>query len=210
MRPLSDVNTAITFLLARVDVAQCANCCDARGGGGGDAAICCLALTEGPEWLDTNLVVSGHKDGSVRLWSVVPRQALHKTASQNEKSSDKMRSDQDGGATEPDVVGMGCKFELMLRRRVRAVSSKTDGASVNAPVSPSVHGSSTLSREGCGHSAEVTKILIDSDPFVRTMYTADAHGEWQTHLRGKRAARTEPADINAAGGRRAAARARDG
>ena len=72
---------------------------------------------------------------------------------------------------------MGCTFELMLRRRVRAVSSKQDGASVTAPVSPSVHGSSTLSREGSGHGAEMTKILTDSDPFVRTMYTADAHGQ---------------------------------
>jgi hypothetical protein len=121
--------------------------------------------------------VSGHKDGSVRLWSVIPRWAVHPTASQSEKSSDETSRDQHGGGTDPDVVGIGCKFELMLRRRVRAVSSNQDGASITGSVSPAAHGSSVPTPAGCGHSAEVTKILIDSDPFVRTMYTADANGE---------------------------------
>ena len=134
-------------------VAQRVNLCDARGGGGGDAAICCLAVTEGPEWLDTNLVVSGHTDGSVRLWSVVPRRAQQPTVSQAEN---------------PDA---GCTFELMLRRRVRAISGQPHGA----PASPSARAGGVT--EECGHGAEVTKILIDSDPFVRTMYTADADGE---------------------------------
>ena len=74
-------------------VAQRANIFDARGGGGGDAAVCCLGLTEGPEWLDTNLVVTGHTDGSVRMWSVVPCSSR--------------------------VPAGGPAFELMLRRRVR-------------------------------------------------------------------------------------------
>jgi hypothetical protein len=59
----------------------------------------------------------------------------------------------------------------MLRRRVRAISGQPHGA----PASPSARAGGVT--EECGHGAEVTKILIDSDPFVRTMYTADADGE---------------------------------
>lgn len=147
-------------------IAQRASLCDTRGGGGGDAATCCLGVTEGPEWFDTNLVVSGHKDGSVRLWSVVPRQTPLSSASLANSSSCPARDGQDSGDVgDLATVGANCTFEFMLRRRVRAAG----GSSSNI--------GSTDPTEGCCHSTEVTKILIGSDPFVRTMYTSDARGE---------------------------------
>ena len=33
--------------------------------------VTCLALTQGPEWCDSNVVVSGHADGAIKFWSVV-------------------------------------------------------------------------------------------------------------------------------------------
>jgi hypothetical protein len=151
-------------------VAQRTNLFDARaGGGGGDAAICCLALTEGPEWLDTNLVVSGHEDGSVRLWSVVPRRQRQATASPNALSGACSPAQSVAGAVDSTAAD-ATAFELMLRRRVRAPSSAGSEAASS---------SSGGSGGGGGGSAgaAVTKILIGSDPFVRTMYTADARGE---------------------------------
>jgi hypothetical protein len=33
-------------------------------------AITCLTLSRGPDWMDTNVIATGHKDGSLKLWSV--------------------------------------------------------------------------------------------------------------------------------------------
>ena len=46
-----------------------------------ESEVVSLALSEGPEWLDTNVVVTGTLDGSIQMWSVVPTGATAGTAS---------------------------------------------------------------------------------------------------------------------------------
>lgn len=38
-----------------------------------ESEIVSVALSEGPEWLDTNVIVAGTADGSIRMWSLVPK-----------------------------------------------------------------------------------------------------------------------------------------
>lgn len=32
-------------------------------------AITCISISRGPDWLDSNVIMTGHKDGSIRVWS---------------------------------------------------------------------------------------------------------------------------------------------
>ena len=42
-------------------------------------AITCLAISKGPDWLDTNIIATGHKDSNISIWSCLESSSKRNT-----------------------------------------------------------------------------------------------------------------------------------
>lgn len=86
------------------------------------SSICSLTMTQGPEWMDANLVVTGHRDGAIRCWGIAdsgastPRSPGSPRSPRNTRSRGLSRAALNLAASDPAGGVLGAGLALLRQQ----------------------------------------------------------------------------------------------